>query len=309
MVIDRRLRLDFVDSHTGGEPTRVIVDGFPSLRGEDPAAKREDLANRFAAIAHGIVAEPRGNEAMVAALLLPPVDPSCVAGVIFFDSSAMLGMCGHGTIGLVETLHHLDRIRPGTHRIETPVGTISAALEEDGNVTLANVASRMLHEAVTVHVDGIGEVVGDIAWGGNTFYLVTSPSFDLDRDRGDLLTTARAILDALRAAGHDEVDHIELEGGPVSSEADARNFVLCPSGTYDRSPCGTGTSAKVACLAAGGVLEPGAVWVQESITGSTFSARYDWADGPSGAIVPYITGAAQVIAQGTLLFGPDEFGL
>lgn len=306
MGVGQHLRLDFVDSHTGGEPTRVIVDGFPPLCAGDPAAKRDDLADRFATLAHSIVAEPRGNEAMVGALLLPPVDPSCVAGVIFFDRSAMLGMCGHGTIGLVETLRHLGRIGPGTHRIETPVGTVAVELGDDGAVTLANVVSRRLHHAVAVHVDGVGDIVGDIAWGGNTFYLVTSPLFDLDQGPGEILNTARAILDAVHDAGHDEVDHVELEGSAVGAEADARNFVLCPSGTYDRSPCGTGTSAKVACLAADGILEMGAVWVQESITGSMFSARYEWADRTAGAIVPFITGGAEVIAQGTLLFGPDE---
>lgn len=300
-MTDQPAPIEFVDSHTGGEPTRVLLAGFPELVGADLSAKRDDLSARFHAACDDLVGEPRGSEPMVGALLVEPDDAACTAGVIFFDRSGPIGMCGHGMIGLIETLRHLGRAGVGTHRIETPVGVVAAELDEAGAVTIANVPSRRLATGVEVDVPGIGAVTGDVAWGGNTFFLVTSPAISLDAERDDLLRVARDVQSAAHSAGFTEVDHVELFGAPTVTGADSRSFVRCPSGTYDRSPCGTGTSAKIACLAADGILAEGATWVQESITGSTFSATYSWLDRRTGEIAPSITGNAAVLSRGTLL--------
>ena len=300
------LIVDVIDSHTGGEPTRVIVGGFPPLSGTTLSERGADLAARHRRLATAMVDEPRGNEAMVGALLTEPADPRCVAGVIFFDRSIVLGMCGHGMIGLVETLHRLGRIGSGEHRVETPAGVVAVTLDPDGRVSIDNVVSRLVEGGVSVDVPTVGRVDGDIAYGGNTFFLVREPSIDLDRPRPELLRIATAVLDALHAAGHRAVDHVELFGPPSSPAANSRNFVLCPSGTYDRSPCGTGTSAKVAALAAAGSLAEGDTWVQESITGSRFGVRFRWHDEAAGAVVPTITGRATITGEARLFFDADD---
>lgn len=299
-------RIQVVDSHTGGEPTRVIVDGFPELAGSTMAQRASEVAARHRRLATAVVDEPRGNEAMVAALLVAPTDERCVAGVVFFDRAQVLGMCGHGTIGLVATFHALGRIEPGAHLIDTPVGVVPVSLAADGRVTIDNVPSRRLAAGVTVDVASLGAVTGDIAYGGNHFFLVTRPVVDLDRDRGDLLALTKEIVVALHAAGHTTVDHVELFGPPTVAGAGARNFVLCPSGTYDRSPCGTGSSAKVAVLAADGKLAEGETWVQESITGSTLELSYRWIDRARGEIAPRLTGQAEVTGRAELYIGPAE---
>lgn len=296
-------RINVVDSHTGGEPTRVVLDGFPRLEGSTPVEQRDALRHaRYGQLRRMIVDEPRGNEAMVAALLVEPSVADAVAAAVFFDRSAVLGMCGHGTIGLIETLRFQGRIGPGRHKVETPVGLVTADLDADGSITLKNVNSRRLLAGVTVEVPGLGPVVGDIAYGGNTFFLVKSPQIDLDQSPHSLILTAQAILDASHCSSYGDVDHVEVFGPPTRSPANSRSFVLCPSETYDRSPCGTGTSAKIACLAADGMLDPGETWTQESITGSTFVARYEWVDRASGTIAPTITGRAEVVSEATLLF-------
>lgn len=300
--------ISVIDSHTGGEPTRVITGGFPGLTGSTVSEKRDHLAAAYLDLASLIVSEPRGNEAMVAALLVEPVDERCVTGVIFFDRSAVLGMCGHGTIGLVETLRFLDRIDGDRVRIETPVGVVQADLNDDGTIAIANVDSYRIASDVKLDVPSLGRVVGDVAYGGNTFFLVTTPSFELDRPVRDLLTDADAILVAAHEAGFDAVDHVELFGRPKHPDSHSASFVLCPSGTYDRSPCGTGTSAKVACLAADGNLAEDETWVQESVTGSQFKARFSWVDRASGTIAPTITGSASVVAMGELMISADEIG-
>jgi proline racemase len=300
------IAVEVIDSHTGGEPTRVITGGFPELHGRTLLERASDLAGRHRRLATALVDEPRGNEAMVGALLTAPHDERCVTGVIFFDRSHVLGMCGHGMIGLVETLHRLGTIQPGEHRIETPAGVVTALLTPDRQVSVDNVASRRLEQGVAVEVPSVGRVEGDIAYGGNTFFLVTTPAIDLDRPRAELLRTAVAVMRAVHDAGHPAVDHVELFGPPTSPTAHARNFVLCPSGTYDRSPCGTGTSAKVAALAADGVLGEGDMWVQQSITGSEFAVHYRWLDRATGTIIPTVTGSAIVTGEARLLIGVHE---
>jgi 4-hydroxyproline epimerase len=301
------LRIRVVDSHTGGEPTRVVVEGGPGLGAGPLAERRERFRTVFDHYRSAIVGEPRAGEATVGALLCEPVDPSCRAGVIFFDNSGYLGMCGHGTIGLVVTLAHLGAITPGRHAIETPVGVVTAELQAEQRVTVTNVPSYRFAANVSVDVPGHGRVTGDVAWGGNWFFLVSDHGRALSFEQADALTDyAAGIRRALQAAGvcgalGAEVDHIELFGPSARPEADSRSFVLCPGNAYDRSPCGTGTSAKLACLHAEGKLRPGEIWRQESITGSVFEGRFTVDPGDAGRIVPEITGTAYITGEAVLL--------
>ena len=306
----RRIRI--VDSHTGGEPTRVILEGGPDL-GDGPLSERLALLReRYDELRSAVVNEPRGNDTIVGAWLVPPTDPSCAAGVIYFNNAGYLGMCGHGTIGLVVTLAYLGRIAPGEHRIETPVGVVTATLHADSSVSVTNVPSHREARAVRVEVPGIGAVTGDVAWGGNWFFLVESHGRELElANAGALADYCARLRTALNAQGYPRVDHVELFGPARLPEADARNFVLCPGSAYDRSPCGTGTSAKLACLAADGKLAEGEEWVQESIIGSAFRASYR-RSGTAAAVIPTIRGSAFVNADATLLLDerdPFCFGI
>jgi 4-hydroxyproline epimerase len=294
-------KLRVIDSHTGGEPTRVIVGGWPDLGRGPLAERRKRFQDEFDRYRSAAVNEPRGSDVIVGALLVEPVDPKASAGVIFFNNVGTIGMCGHGTIGLVVTLAHMGRIKAGTHRIETPVGTVAATLEANGEVTVENVPSWRSHKGVSIKVDN-ETLKGDVAWGGNWFYLVEDELTGIEA----LTERAWRIRQALNAQGHPDVDHVELFGAPKAPGASARSFVLCPGKAYDRSPCGTGTSAKLACLAADGKLAEGAPWVQESIIGSTFRAAYRWHDRASGHIIPSITGTAFVNAESTLLLDPRD---
>jgi 4-hydroxyproline epimerase len=293
-----------IDSHTGGEPTRVVVAGAPDL-GSGPMAERlERFRHDFDGFRSAVVNEPRGNDAIVGALLCEPSDPSCDAGVIYFNNVGYLNMCGHGTIGLVVTLAHMGRIREGACRLETVCGNVEARLNGDGSVTIRNVASYRSAAHVPVEVPGVGKVYGDIAWGGNWFFLIGEHGQALTLDRLDELTEytwrVRRALEAGGIAGGDgrEIDHIELFGPPTAPGADSKNFVLCPGKAYDRSPCGTGTSAKLACLYADGKLRPGQKWRQESIVGSVFEGSVSVAD---GKVYPEITGFAYVNAEADLI--------
>jgi proline racemase len=295
--------LDIIDSHTGGEPTRVVVSGFPDLGAGTLAEQRDRFRAEFDHWRSAIACEPRGSDTVVGALLLPPRSADACAGVIFFNNVGYLGMCGHGTIGLVRTLQHLGRISPGLHRIDTPVGTVGAHLHEDGRVSIDNVESWRHAAQVRIQVPGFGEVSGDVAWGGNWFFIAkTDREISLARQR-ELTAHAEAIRHALEAAGITgadgaQIDHIELETSAAAADNHGRNFVLCPGLAYDRSPCGTGTSAKLACLAADGKLAPGAPWRQESVLGSVFEGSY--VHGERG-VLPTITGSAHITAQARLL--------
>jgi 4-hydroxyproline epimerase len=299
--------IDVVDSHTGGEPTRVVVAGGPDLGGGSLAERRERFGRDFDHIREAIVGEPRGSDVIVGALLVPPADPACAAGVIFFNNVGCIGMCGHGTIGLIATLAHLGRMPAGRHRIETPVGIVAVERSATGEVAVENVASYRAHKGVRVDVPGIGEVTGDVAWGGNWFFLVERHGRKLAlANVEDLAGYGARVRAALNAQGHPDVDHVELFGPPAAQGADSRSFVLCPGNAYDRSPCGTGTSAKLACLAAAGKLAEGARWTQESVIGSTFGASYRWLDRASGRIAPTITGRAHDNAKATLILDDDD---
>ena len=309
MTSQERRKVQVIDSHTGGEPTRLVVTGGPDL-GSGPLAERlERFRNQHDHFRSAIVNEPRGSDVMVGALLCSPLDPTCAAGVIFFNNVGYLGMCGHGTIGLVATLAHMKRIQAGEHKIETPVGTVSAVLHEGGEVTVNNVASYRSAENVAVGVPGYGEVRGDVAWGGNWFFLVRHHSMELTLQNIDELTSFTwAIRKSLRdhgIAGSDgkEVDHVELYGPSQIPGVDSKNFVLCPGKAYDRSPCGTGTSAKLACLYSDGKIAEGQTWRQESIVGSVFEGSVTVHD---GKVYPSIKGSAFVNAEAEMVLDPRD---
>ena len=297
-----------IDSHTGGEPTRVVVAGGPDLGGGTVREQLERFRRDHDRFRSAVVNEPRGSDVMVGALLVPPHDPSCRFGVIFFNNVDTLWMCGHGTIGLVATLAHLGLIGPGEVRLDTAVGPVAATLHTDGTVTLANVPSYRHAKQVAVEVPGLGVVRGDIAWGGNWFFLIEQHGLNVALEHVEALTDyawkVRQALGAQGIVGADggEIDHIELFA--PTSTADSRNFVLCPGKAYDRSPCGTGTSAKVACLAADGKLAEGATWKQESVIGSHFLASYRRL--PDSQVQPLVTGRAFVQADATFLFHPED---
>ncbi len=295
-------RILVIDSHTGGEPTRVVISGGPDLGGGSVADQVRVFRAEQDRFRSAVVNEPRGSDVLVGALLVPPADPSCAFGVIFFNNVGPLGMCGHGTIGAVVTLAHLGKIGPGDVRFETCVGVVTATLHADGSVSVLNVASHRKARAVRVEVPGLGPITGDVAWSGNWFFLAGEHPWSVELGQVDELTqVAWRIRQAVNAQGFPEVDHVELFGPPRTAGGHSRNFVLCPGKAYDRSPCGTGTSAKLACLAADGKLQEDEEWVQESILGTIFRGRYRWLDRTAGTILPSITGTASVIAESTLL--------
>jgi 4-hydroxyproline epimerase len=307
------LTMTVVDSHTEGEPTRVVVEGWPPLDSETMEERREELVRRYDALRRAVVLEPRGHEAVVGALLTAPVSRDAAAGVVFFNNVGPLWMCGHGLIGVVRTLEFLGRIGPGHVRIDTPAGPVSAELSSSGLVTIENVPAYCHAQDVALDVPGVGRVRGDVAWGGNWFFLTALPDEKLELSNvGRLGTSASAILKSLRergVAGREggEIDHVELFGPPARPDADSRNFVLCPGGQYDRSPCGTGTSAKMAALHARGRLPAGVRWRQESITGSLFTG---WLSQRGSDLVPHIQGRAFVTGETRLHFDPaDPFRL
>lgn len=303
------LRVQIVDSHTEGEPTRVVIAGGPELGDGDLQSRLATFRTHFDEFRAGVVQEPRGSEVVVGALLVEPTDPTCACGVIFFNDCGYLGMCGHGTIGVVTTLAHLGRIGPGHHRIETPVGVVSAELHPGGSVSVHNVSSYRYRAAVPVDVPGYGSFVGDIAWGGNWFFLVADHGYELvPSKRAELTAVTTAIRSALSASGITGqdgalIDHIELFTAPVDPANDSRNFVLCPGASFDRSPCGTGTSAKMACLHAAGELKAGEPWRQEGVLGTVFTGLVqEMAD----CVLPTITGNAWITAESVLLFSPSD---
>jgi 4-hydroxyproline epimerase len=294
-----------IDSHTEGEPTRVIIEGGPDLGTGSMRERITRFADEFDELRKMTILEPRGNDAIVGALLCEPTQDDCAAGVLFFNNTGYLGMCGHGSIGVAVTLAYLGWIRPGLAKLETPVGVVSVNLLDDNTVTVENVASYRYRKDVSVKVPGLGTLEGDIAWGGNWFFLCKDSPHPLNLAHERSLTEAALrVQQALRdrgITGRDgaEIDHIEFFGKPEAADADSRNFVLCPGGAYDRSPCGTGTSAKLACLADDGLLPPGSNWIQESVIGSRFVASYRLDD--DGAVIPSITGRAFICADSTLV--------
>jgi 4-hydroxyproline epimerase len=296
-----------IDSHTGGEPTRLVLEGGPDL-GTGPLAVRvQRFRESFDHYRSAIVNEPRGSEPLVGALIVKPDRTDCELGVIFFNNVDYLGMCGHGTIGLIASLAYTGELAPGTIKIDTPVGPVEAELHADGRVSVVNVVSYRLARAVAVDVPGIGSVSGDVAWGGNWFFLVSKHDQVIDLERIDVLTDfSSRVRAAVNVQGHPLVDHVELFGPTETPGAHSRNFVLCPGKAYDRSPCGTGTSAKLACLAADGTLAEGELWIQEGLIGSTFAGYYRWLDRAKDQIVPTINGSAYVTGEALLRLDPKD---
>ena len=300
-----------IDSHTGGQPTRVIVEGGPDLGRGSLCARRRRFQQDCDVYRKRCVLEPKCSDAMVGALLCEPHDPQCSAGVIFFNAAGYLGMCGHGLMGLMVTLRHLGGIEPGRHMIETPVGNVRAELLADNEVCVENVESFRTRKGLVVETTDYGAFTGDIAWGGNWFFLARNAPADIDIANRFALTHAafqiRSSLNDAGVTGDDggEIDHIEFFQPSLSGGVDSKNFVLCPSGAYDRSPCGTGTSAKLACLAADGDLKPGDVWVQESLVGSRFKGSFEKAETPD-RIIPFISGGAHVFAETRLILGKSD---
>ena len=304
-----------IDSHTGGEPTRVIVSGGPDLGSGRLAERRERLRRDFDDFMAAVVLEPRGNEVLVGGLLVEPCEPDCVAGIIFFNNVGVLNMCGHGAIGVAVTLAHLGLVDKGEHRLDTPVGPVGIELHGNNEVSVENVPSYRFAKDVTIDVDGHGSLSGDVAWGGNWFFLVKDHGQLIEAGNveqlSDFTRRVRAALDreGVTGANGGEIDHVELFAPTENPAADSRNFVLCPGGAYDRSPCGTGTSAKLACLIAEEKLSPGENWRQESVIGSVFEATGKL-DG--GKVIPTIRGSAYVTGEGTLFFDskdPLRFGI
>ena len=298
-----------IDSHTAGEPTRVVLSGFPDLGPGTLAERRARFGAEFDHWRSAIACEPRGSDTMVGALLQAPVDPRCCAGVIFFNNVGYLGMCGHGTIGLTRTLAHLGRIAPVRHLLETPVGVVGIELHGDGRVTIDNVESYRAAAGVEVDVPGYGRIAGDVAWGGNWFFITAQSPAPLDfRHREELSGYIVAVQRALHAAGitgddGGTIDHVEISGEAPDGSRQSRNFVMCPGGAYDRSPCGTGTSAKLACLAADGLLAEGEAWVQQGILGSVFEGTYRRGD---RGVLPRITGQAWITGRAEILIEADD---
>jgi 4-hydroxyproline epimerase len=306
-----------IDSHTGGEPTRVVISGGPGLGTGSVAQQLEILRQQHDSFRRAVINEPRGTDFLVGALLVKPSNELCVAGVIFFDNVKFIGMCGHGTIGLVATLAYLGKIGVGVHHIETPVGIVSAELHPNGSVSITNVPSFRIAKDVVLQISGVGKVKGDVAWGGNWFYLVNDHPSCLDLKNLDQLTDVSwKIRIAINENGFPDVDHIILFA-PDASRANepelktkptmySKNFVLCPGKAYDRSPCGTGTSARLACLASDGLLLEGETLFQRSIIGSHFMGSFKWDDKAKGSVVPTITGEAFVTARTNLVFDPRD---
>lgn len=301
--------IEVVDSHTEGEPTRVVLGGWPQPEGATLFERRAHVLAHQDHLRRAVSCEPRGHEAVVGALLTPATSAEAACGVVFFDNAGTLGMCGHGLIGVVRTLEWLGRVRPGALSVDTPVGSVAVQLADDGSVTLRNVPARVHALDVAVEVPELGRISGDVAWGGNWFFLPHLKEAGVERaNLRELLRLAQAIKDALARAGVTgsdgaELDHVELFGPAPGPHADSRNFVLCPGGAYDRSPCGTGTSAKLAVMHARGQLAIGQPWRQESITGGLFTA---WLEQQDGQLVPHVRGRAFVTGRATLHFDPRD---
>lgn len=293
-----------IDSHTEGEPTRVVIEGGPDLNSHSLSEQAIELSKNHQDFLNATLTEPRGFEAMVGALLRPAIDSKCETGVVYYTPAGALNMCGHATIGLVITLAHMGRIDIGTHYIETPIGIVKTELKKGNEVSIQNIESYRYKKDVTFKVDGLGVVTGDIAWGGNWFFLTKDIPCALNYENIpqllDALKSIKRVITEQRITGKDgaEIDHFEFNG-PGSENMNGRNFVLCPNGTYDRSPCGTGTSAKVACLAADGQLKENEVWIQESIIGSCYQTSFQ--NGFNGGVIPTITGKAFVTGETTLI--------
>ena len=310
------IRIPFLDSHTGGEPTRLITSLPFDLGTGSVADKLSTLKAHHDDLRRTVLNEPRGSDVLVGAYLVPPADPTCQFGVIYFNNVGYLGMCGHGTIGLIASLAYRGLVNEGTVRVETPVGVVEATLHKNeandlypNKVSVQNIPAYRHLTHVPVIVDG-KKIHGDVAWGGNWFFLCHDHGLEINMQNLEALTDfawrvrEQFTADGITGANGAEIDHVELFA--ATDAADSKSFVLCPGKAYDRSPCGTGTSAKLACLYADGKLQEGQIWRQQSVVGSIFEGSVQL-DGDK--VIPTITGEAWVMAEGVILVDErDPFG-
>ncbi len=340
------LKIPFLDSHTGGEPTRLITALPFDLGTGSVADKLSTLKAHHDDLRRTVLLEPRGSDVLVGAYLVPPADPTCQFGVIYFNNVGYLGMCGHGTIGLIASLAYMGKVTPGVIRVETPVGVVEATLhpmssslrgangvsdeaipnnveeiasgekhrprndeQYPNKVSVQNIPAYRHLTHIPVTIDG-KTIHGDVAWGGNWFFLCHDHGLDVNMQNLEALTDfswrvrEQFTANGITGANGAEIDHVELFAS--TPEADSKSFVLCPGKAYDRSPCGTGTSAKLACLYGDGKLQVGQTWKQQSVVGSIFEGSIQL-DGDK--IIPTITGEAWVMSEGTILVDErDPFG-
>ena len=318
-----------VDSHTAGEPTRIVTGGLPPLAGASMAEKRTILQRDHDGLRRALVLEPRGHDAIVLAYLLPPCTPGAHLGVVFANDAGYLGMCGHGAIGVATVavaMGMVAAVEPVTEVVlDTPAGVVPCRVAVAGgkvkSVTITNVPSFLFAQRVVVPVHGFGKVAADIAYGDNWFAFVEADQLGLMVEKTHLpvlMQAATAVREALvregvrgrhpERSGDEIVDHVKLFAPLAGDEPGARALTLCPGAAYDRSPCGTGTSAKLAVLHAKGELEIGAWFRSQSVLATEFRARVvrETRVGPHPAIVPEVTGSAWITGFPTFVLDPED---
>lgn len=310
-----------LDGHTCGNPVRLVSGGGPILEGQTMLEKRAHFLRAFDWIRTGLMFEPRGHDMMSGAILYPPTRPDCDVAVLFIETSGCLPMCGHGTIGTVTMAIENGLVtprEPGKLAIDAPAGRVEVTYRQEGRfveeVRLRNVPAFLHAEGLTAQVEGFGEIVVDVAYGGN-FYAIVEPQKNFrdmaDHSAGALIALSPRLRAALNAQydfvhpEHPEIrglSHILWTGAPRHPEAQARNAVFYGDKAIDRSPCGTGTSARMAQLAAKGRLAVGDAFVHESIIGSLFHGRVEAATTVAGkpAIVPSVAGWARQTGINTI---------
>jgi 4-hydroxyproline epimerase len=302
-----------VDSHTIGEPTRLVLDDA-FVAGLDLGtgsvfSRREVFRSRYDDVRRALVTDPRGVEAMVGVILVPPADPTCDLGAFYFNRVGYLDMCGHATIGLAVSLGHTGRITPGPFRMETPAGVVGVEWHGGSDASFQSVTPRRIHRGLSIRCPDGSIVTGDVATSGLWFFICRDHGLPVVPEAiPQLLERSWAIRRSLGAAGvtgdtGEVIDHIVLMGPPLDPANSARNFVLCPDGAFDRSPCGTATSALVGCLHEDVQLAEGAVWRQESILGGLYEASVRT---QAGVLVPTVRGRAWITAEATLQFSADD---
>jgi 4-hydroxyproline epimerase len=302
-----------IDSHTIGEPTRLVLDdaflhgldlGTGSVR-----SRRDVFRSRYDHLRRALVADPRGVEAMVGVILVPPSDPTCDFGALYCNRVGYLDMCGHATIGLAVSLGHIGRIKPGAFRLETPAGIVGVEWHGGSEASIQSVSPRRIHRMLSIACRDGTTVNGDVATSGLWFFICRDHGIPVVPDAiPRLLEKAWMIRRSLEAAGitgdaGEPIDHIVLMGQALDPANSARNFVLCPDGAFDRSPCGTATSALVGCLYEDGHLDEGAAWRQESILGGLYESSIRR---QGGVLIPTVRGRAWITAEATLHFAEDD---
>lgn len=316
-----------IDGHTCGNPVRLVAGGGPLLAGDTMSARRQDFIQRFDWIRTALMYEPRGHDVMSGSILYPPCRDDCDIGVLYIEVSGCLPMCGHGTIGTVTFALEQGLATPaeeGTLRLDTPAGPVVVSYEREGDyietVRLTNVPSYLAMTEVSVHCPGLGDLVVDIAYGGN-FYAIIDPQPNYTGLETMAASDIQRLSPILRKQLNDKIDvvhpddptirgisHIQWTGTPSNPRAHGRNAVFYGEKAIDRSPCGTGTSARMAQLVSKGQLAVGDDFVHESIIGSLFEGRVE-RKAPIGsidAIVPSIAGWARLTGLNTIMVDPRD---